>query len=74
MIKLRCLAVGKHSRFFVGDIVKVTWLDREELKIAFENTDAKYIGKFKISKAKNILAGDAAFKVRMEPLVNAVVT
>jgi len=67
MIKLRCLAVGKHSRFFVGDIVNVTWLDDEAFKIAFENAEAKYIGKFSMSKAKNLLAGDSSFRIRMEP-------
>lgn len=71
-IKLRCLAVGKHSRFFVGDICKITWMDDKEFKIAFENSESKYIGKFSISKAKNLLAGDAAFRVRMEPNTEAV--
>lgn len=66
-MKLRCLAVGKHSRFFVGDICQVTWLDDEEKKIAFNNAEAKYIGGFKLSNAKNLLAGDSAFRVQMIP-------
>jgi len=71
MIKLRCLAVGKHSRFFVGDICDVTNLNSDDdMKtgiITILSEEVKSVTPFRISNAKNLVTKTEAFRVRCTP-------
>ena len=73
MIKLRCLAVGKHSRFFVGDICNVSKLHmNDEMTkgvITIEHEEAKTTGPFSFSKAKNLVTKKEAFRVMLVPTI-----
>ena len=70
-IKLRCLAVGKNSRFFVGDICNVTAVksdnDMKTGVITISNDEVKAVCPFKFSNAKNLITKNEAFRVMAIP-------
>lgn len=76
MIKLRCLAVGKHSRFFVGDICNVTTVKSDDdMKtgiITIVSEDVKSVTPFRFSNAKNLVTKTEAFRVMMVPKTEVV--
>ena len=75
-IKLRCLAVGKHSRFFVGDICQVTKLHSDDdMKtgiITIAGEDVKSTGPFRFSNAQNLITKTEAFRMMLVPNTEAV--
>lgn len=76
MIKLKCLAVGKHSRFFVGDICDVTKLHSDDDMatgvITITNDEVKATTPFRFSKAKNLITKTEAFRLLLVPNTEAV--
>jgi hypothetical protein len=75
MIKVKCLAVGKHSRFFVGDICNVTAVKSEDdMKtgiITIVSDDVKSVTPFRFSNAKNLVTKTEAFRVLLVPVVKS---
>ena len=73
MIKLRCLAVGKHSRFFVGENCEVTKLHTDDnMKtgiITAVGEEAKLTERFRFSKAKNLITKNEAFRLMLVPVI-----
>lgn len=70
-IKLRCLAVGKHSRFFVGDVCDVIALTSgDEMKtgtITILSDEVKAVSPFRFSNAKNLITKTEAFRMLLVP-------
>ncbi len=70
-MQLRCLAVGKHSRFFVGDICDVANINSDdEMKtgiITILSEEVKAVTPFRLSNAKNLITKTEAFRIRCTP-------
>lgn len=75
-VKARCLAVAKHSRFFVGDVCNVTAIKSDDgMKtgtITILSDEVKSVTPFRFSKAKNLVTKTEAFRLVMVPKTKVV--